>query len=124
MMPKILLVSSDENNLEALAGALVLDPKVSLFWARSAGDALKIAGDEHPQLAVIDSALSGKNPLKLVAELISVDAMINTALVSAMGDKEFHETSEGLGIMARLPERPDDKDAARLLAALGGLVRE
>jgi DNA-binding NarL/FixJ family response regulator len=117
-MLKILLVSSEQKNLDAFAQALALDPKVSLFKTESAGEALKIACNVHPQLAVIDSALSGKDPLKLVSGFIALDAMINTVVVSGMDDEEFHEASEGLGILARLPEQPGAEEAARILSAV------
>ncbi len=118
MMLKILLVSSEPKNLEAFSRALALDPRVSLIHTGSGDDALKIAGSEHPNLVVLDSAITGKALLKLVAELLAVDAMINTAVVSGMDEEEFHEAGEGLGIMARLPERPGAANAANLLAAL------
>jgi hypothetical protein len=53
-----------------------------------------------------------------VPELLMVNAMVNTAVVSPLSDQEFHEASEGLGVLARLPLMPDKRDAARLLHKL------
>jgi hypothetical protein len=47
-----------------------------------------------------------------------VNAMVNTAVVSPLADEEFHEVSEGLGILSRLPKEPGESDAAELLCKL------
>ena len=47
-----------------------------------------------------------------------VNAMVNTAVVSPLSDEEFHEASEGLGILGRLPNEPGMSDAVELLHKL------
>ena len=47
-----------------------------------------------------------------------VNAMVNTAVVSPLSDEEFHEASEGLGILGRLPNEPGMNDAGELLRKL------
>jgi len=39
----------------------------------------------------------------LVREIISANAMVNTAVVSPLCDADFHDKSEGLGVLCRLP---------------------
>lgn len=121
-MIKILLVSSKPDNLNALEKALAADPGIQIVKAATAEDSMKLARDEKPQLAVVDSALSGVTPEKLVLDFISVNAMMNTAVVSGLSDDEFHEKTEGLGILMRLPERPGPEDAARLLEILRSII--
>ena len=47
-----------------------------------------------------------------------VNAMVNTAVVSPLSDEEFHEASEGLGILGRLPDHPGMSDSGELLHKL------
>ena len=77
-------------------------------------------------LPIIDIELPDTEPLPLVQELLTVNAMVNTAVVSPLTEEEFHEASEGLGILAHLPLRPGRSDAAELLRKLRqilGLIR-
>lgn len=71
-----------------------------------------------PGLVVIDGDLPDLAPTRLVIELLKVNAMIPAAVLSPLSDAKFHEQTEGLGILARVPWNPDREDAATLLAAL------
>ena len=71
-----------------------------------------------PHLVIIDADLPDTAPLELVQKLLMVNAMANTAVVSPLSDEEFHEDSEGLGILSRLTEKPGENDAATLLVKL------
>jgi hypothetical protein len=44
--------------------------------------------------------------------------MINCAAISSLSHKDFHEASEGLGVLMQLPESPGRDDAAKLLEHL------
>ena len=56
--------------------------------------------------------------LELARGLIKVNALINCALVSDLESEEFHQATEGLGLIAQLPRHPDKKQALMLLEAL------
>jgi hypothetical protein len=51
-----------------------------------------------------------------------VNAMVNTAVMSSLLGQQFHEASEGLGVLARLPLEPSAVDAANLLRTLRNLL--
>ncbi len=67
---------------------------------------------------VVDSDLPDTDPLGLVQKLLMVNAMVNTAVISPLTEEEFHEASEGLGVLSRLPVEPGPSDAADLLHKL------
>ena len=56
--------------------------------------------------------------MDLVQKLLMVNAMVNTAVLSPLSGAQFHEASEALGILGRLPEEPDKSDAVELLYKL------
>ena len=62
--------------------------------------------------------LPDTEPLSLVQNLLTVNARVNTAVVSPLTDEEFHEASEGLGILGRLPVEPGISEATELLQKL------
>ena len=69
---------------------------------------------------IVDSGVTDTDPLDLVREIISANAMVNTAVVSALPDQEFHNTGEGLGILCRLPLEPGKKEARDFASKTSG----
>lgn len=51
-------------------------------------------------------------------ELLTSNAMVDTALVSPFPREDSHKASEGLGILAHLPLMPGKSDALELLLRL------
>ena len=104
--------------MEAFAAALSSNPDVNLHRVISGAEALEAARTTAPHLVIIDADLPDTAPLDLVQKLLMVNAMVNTAVVSPLSDEEFHEASEGLGILGRLADEPGESDAAGLLTKL------
>lgn len=113
----IVLATARPEALSSFAAALSSDPEVQLQQVATGTDALEAGRTFAPHLMVIDY-LPDTEPLSLVQKLLTVNAMVNTAVVSPLADEEFHEASEGLGILGRLPAEPGISEAADLLQKL------
>ncbi len=120
-MLKLLLVSLDEDSLSGLASALREHGDVDLSWAESGEKALDIASDTAIDLVVTEERLGDMTGLEFARRLLSVNPMINCASVSRLSSENFHEVSEGLGLMAQLPIQPGKEDAEELLQRLRNL---
>ncbi|WP_319541383.1 hypothetical protein [uncultured Pseudodesulfovibrio sp.] len=66
------------------------------------------------KLVVIDEGLSDFDSLGLALEIIKVNAMVNTATVTSLSAKDFHDKSEGLGVLKGLPVNPGKDDGVEL----------
>jgi DNA-binding NarL/FixJ family response regulator len=117
-MLHIVLATARSQAMQAFAAALASNPEVNLQCVISGAEALEAARTAAPHLVIIDADLPDTAPLALVQELLMVNAMVNTAVVSPLSEEEFHEASEGLGILGRLPEEPGRRDAGELLHKL------
>ena len=117
-MENLLLVSSDKTSLSDLASALEKDKDVDVSWAKSGLEALESVSGPVFDLVITDETLSDMTGLELADKMLSVNPMIHCASVSTLSQKEYHEKSEGLGLMDPLPDRPGEKDAERLLRDL------
>jgi DNA-binding NarL/FixJ family response regulator len=117
-MLRIVLATTRPEALQAFAAALSSDPEVQLENVVSGTETLEVARATAPHLVIIDADLPDTAPLDLVQKLVMVNAMVNTAVVSPLSDEEFHEASEGLGILGRLPNEPGLSDAGELLLKL------
>jgi CheY-like chemotaxis protein len=117
-MLHILLITPRLQGLDFFTQALSSDPGVRLQSVLSGAEALDAVRTAPPHLAVIDANLPDTKPMGLVQEMLTVNAMVNTAVVSPLLEAEFHEASEGLGVLARLPLDPGSDDAEALLIKL------
>ena len=71
---------------------------------------------------ILDLGLEGKALRQAVIDIMMINASVHTAVVSDMDPDEFHEATEGLGILMPLPTSPKAGDAERLLKALAGVM--
>jgi DNA-binding NarL/FixJ family response regulator len=117
-MLRIVLATTRLKALQNFAAALSVNPEVQLQQVASGVEALEAVRAAVPHLVIIDSDLPDAAPLELVQKLLQVNAMVNTAVVSSLSDEEFHEASEGLGVLGRLPGEPGANEAEELLGKL------
>ena len=120
-MFKLLLVSPDKDSLSGFASALVEHGDVDLSWAKSGETALDLASNTSIDLVVTDESLGDMTGLEFAGKLLSVNPLINCASLSDLPPKNFHEVSEGLGLIAQLPIHPGKEDAKKLLQHLRNL---
>ncbi len=88
----------------------------SAILVRTGLETLEAARARTPQMVVIDQGLPDSEPFALVQELIKINAMMNTAVLTGLSPEEFHEQGEGLGILASLPLASGLREAEELLA--------
>ena len=120
----IVLVTPEPNSFQDLAKALDSKPQVQIHWAVTRAEAIEAATKATPELIIVDSELEGISGLDLVRELIMVNAGVHVAVVSSLSAEQFHEASEGLGIMAQLAPNPDASAANDLFSLLERLKKE
>ncbi len=117
-MLRILLISIDKPSLSIFALALEENKDVQLSWAGSGESALDMVSNIKFDLVVSDEKLEDMSGLDFAGRLVTINPMINCAVVSSLSHDDFHEASEGLGILAQLPNNPTKKNAESLLQQL------
>ena len=117
-MLNIILASARPEAMPDFVQALTSEAQVHLNQVHSGAQALAAVQAAAPHLVIIDSELPDINPLGLVQKLLLINAMVNTAVISPLAEDQFHEQSEGLGVLSSLPMTPDAGDAAALLRKL------
>jgi CheY-like chemotaxis protein len=117
-MKSIIIVSPQVEKWSAFTAAIRNQSQMEVTEARSGAQALAVAQEKKPAAVVIDQKLDDMAGLELVVQLLQVNAMINTALVSDQSEDVFHESTEGLGILMKLPPIPDEPAAVDFLECL------
>jgi two-component SAPR family response regulator len=117
-MFKLLLVSKNTDSFSDFIVALKENGSNEVLYADSGEETLKMVKDNTIDLVITDEELADMSGLVFVRRLISVNPFINCAAISHLSEKEFHEESEGLGLMNHLPSDPKGADAEDVLKTL------
>jgi len=120
-MIKILLLTPEREMFSEFAAVLNKKDDVELFWAESGQSALKMLGNTPSDLVVVNENLGDMTGIEFMKKLLPINPMINSAAVSPLSPEEFHEASEGLGVLMQLPVSPGKLDAENLLQRLNDL---
>ncbi len=119
-MITILLISS---NKDFIPSTSELSDKANILRALSGNEALNIIKDKTVNLVIADESLGDMAGLEFAKKLISINPMINCALVSSLSPKDFHEASEGLGLMMQLPAQPEKQHIEKLLTQVETIIQ-
>ena len=118
MTPKFLIATRHKDRFIPLAEALETLIQADIHWAATGKEAIEQAGSLLPVLTVIDETLPDMSGLETIRDLMTTNALLNTALVSSLSPDDFHEFSEGLGILVQLPVSPGEKEAGEIVSSL------
>jgi len=113
-MIRILLVGSNENSLSDLKTGLEKN-NTQIIWVESYSDLLSRLKKEKFDLIITDEKLPGMSGIECIKKLILFNPLLNCATISSLSPTDFHEASEGLGILTQLPKKPGKEDVAKLL---------
>jgi two-component system, response regulator RegA len=118
--PSLLLVDDDELLRERLARAL-RERGYEVMTAGSTEQALELARQDSPELAVVDLRMPGRSGLELVRELLSLDASTRVVVLTGYGSIATTVEAMRLGAINYLPKPADADD---LLAAFARGTQE
>jgi DNA-binding NtrC family response regulator len=121
-MINLLLVSADKDSLSGLASSFNKDKNIATSWAESGNRALDMVSDVTYELVITDESLGDMSGLEFAKKLVKKNPMINLIAVSSLSPEDFHEASEGLGVLMQLPVQPGEKDAQDLLKYLKNIL--
>ncbi|MBU1052312.1 MAG: response regulator [Proteobacteria bacterium] len=117
-MLKLLLVTATKENFFDFAKEIEKQKDVEVLWADLGQKALDMVSVSPVDLVVADENLKDMTGLQLALRLLSVNPMVNCSVVSSLDAKQFHEASEGLGLISQLLPRPVAEQAVELLVRL------
>ena len=115
-MIRTLFISPADSRASGLAAVLAGYKDIKLVQAESGAAGLVAAKDCVPHLVIADEELGDMSGLEFAEKLLRVNAMMNCALVSSLSHEDFHEQSEGMGVLAQLQADGDKKQIDALFA--------
>lgn len=120
-MTRLLFVTPDKDSFADLSTEIELQGG-TIHWAASGDQALKTIRKKKFDLVITDESLGDMKGLELIKQLVAINPMINCAVVSSLSQEDYHEASEGLGILMQLPYKPGRAEGQRLMAHLNQIL--
>ena len=122
----IVILARDFSRFRPLIDRLQREKQVELMPVVTGTSALEHLRGKRVDLVIVDEQLDDMSGIEFIRHLITVNPLANTALVGAQPEEEFHEVTEGLGVLLQLPRQPTNQDAETLLglmAKIAGLMQ-
>ncbi len=115
---KIILVWPQDGEIDEFEAGLAASGAEIIRYSSGAAALEAVRERRDIILSVIAEKLADMTNLVLIKKILALNAMIGCATVSQLSAEDFHEESEGLGILMRLPPDPKGESAAELLTHL------
>lgn len=122
----IVFIAKNFSRFSDLVARLRREQEVELVPVSTGNAGLKQLKDKRLDLVIVDEQLDDMSGIAFVKQLVMVNPLANTTIVSSLAAEEFHEVTEGLGVLMQLPPHPGEKDAEAMLtvlAKIGGLMQ-
>ena len=117
-MPRILLVGENSDSLTDFAGFLSNKEGVKLSRTASGQEALEIINKSYVDTVIVDEHLADGDALPFIRKMTKLQPLVNCAMISPLSLAEFHEATEGLGVLMQLPVYPKAEHAEKMLQLL------
>ena len=120
-MIDILLVCRYKSALSPLDAGLAAHGD-NIAWADSGAMGISMIASSSFDLVVADENLEDMTGLEFVRKAVSRNPVVNCAAVSSLNPEEFHEATEGMGILMQLPIKPGREHANMLMNHLNRIL--
>ena len=120
-MMQILFAGRDLSSMPAFKTALE-ENGARVTCLDSGQQTLEAISEKNFDLLVADETLEDMSGLALIESVIVSQPMLNCAAVSSLSKEDYHEASEGLGVLMQLPTAPGPKEADALMKHLNKIL--
>ncbi len=119
-MVTLLLVSNDRDFISTVSE---YSGKTEIYRANSGKESLDMIADKTINLVIADESLGDMTGFEFAEKLISINPMVHCAVVSSLSSEDYHEASEGLGLMMPLPVHPEKRHIKQLLSQVNKIIK-
>lgn len=121
-MALTLLVGDRLENFTILK-EILKDNDHQVVEATSTSTAQNILTELTVDLLIVDEEIKEVKGMEFLKETVMKNPFINSAIVSLLSPEDFHEKSEGLGIIMQLSTTPSHEESCQLVEKVKKIVR-
>ena len=114
----IVFIAKDFSRFSVLVDRLKQEQDVELVPVATGAAGLAKLKGKRLDMVIVDEQLDDMSGIDFGKQFLNVNPLANTAIVGSLPKGEFHEVTEGLGVLMQLPSHPGKADAEQLLAIL------
>lgn len=118
---RIMLAGGARQRLAPLATGLFMNTEAELHQAASSTEAMTLLREKLIGLVIVDEELSDAPGIELVRMVARNHPFVHCVLVSRLPAEDFHELTEGLGVLMQLSSPPQLSEAKAILAQLSAV---
>jgi response regulator RpfG family c-di-GMP phosphodiesterase len=113
----VLLVGNESSAIAPYAKRMEEEYQIYPFHVDSGNAGLSLllenAGNKL-DLVIVDELLFDMTGIEFIRRVVRLNPWVNTVIVGSMPDKDFHEATEGLGVLLQLSPNPEMQDVKAL----------
>ena len=121
-MLRIIFAAQNYAGFAALVDRLRQEPEIELIPVSTAESARKALSEHEVHLLIAAEQLEDCSGADCIRKVAMQFPLVHTALCSPLDEEAFHESTEGLGVLLRLPRQPGSVDAERILERMAHIA--
>jgi len=114
----IIMISREADYFKDFTAALADKDYLHITCVTASEDVLEAVAGKGVDIVAAAEVVADGSGLDLIKQVVMKDAFINTALVSPLSAKDFHEVTEGLGVFMQISPSPGREDAEKFCGLL------
>lgn len=119
-MKQVLFSGSDKTAFHKLY-SFFSEHNIISQWKDTAEQTLSAISGDSFDLVILHEEQPDMTAKELIERIIMKNAMINCVVLSALPEKTFHDTYEGLGVLMQISPTPAREDANKIMEYLTGI---
>ncbi len=121
-MVHILIATPDKDSLlEFSTGFKKSD--VEFTWVKKGEEVVSKINQKKFDLLIVDEMLSDITGIECLNKVVMENPFLNTAAISSLSPKDYHEATEGLGVLMQVPVKPGAEDGEKLQDYLNNILK-
>lgn len=113
-----IVVAGEEKRFSTLLNILEKHKEFGIQIARTGQDILDLMDRTTIELVIVDEEVDGTSGEQLVRQIVSKNPLVYCCLVSSLPHDDFHEQTEGLGVLMQLSPNPGSDEVFKMLDRL------
>ncbi len=121
-MVAIIIVGAADSSISGIESILKNKKDAVASRVGSGSAALEKISSKPVDLVIVDENLPDMTGLEFARKLVTINPLVNCALISSLSPEDYHEASEGLGILMQLPPTPGKDEMEKLIKHLNNII--